>query len=296
MVAACRLTWTLVLSALPRVHFTGRFESHARRAAMCWTVWSSFPPYAPPTYAETTRTFSTGRPSVSAMYLRPSYTFCSPVRTRTTPSASGGQARALSGSMKAWSVKGVVKLARTTCAAEAIAPAASPRLTAMRESTFPAGWIAGAPGARAAAGERTGSRTSYSAAMSPSASSARAGVSAATTATASPTQRVTSPTAIMVGQSATTLPVKRLPGMSCQVATTATPGSARAADTSSDRSRARGCGVRSTAPNSIPGSERSSTYRASPRIFRAASTRSRRAPIPACDAPAAAVFPGAPRR
>ncbi len=54
--------------------------------------------------------------------------------------------------------------------------------------------------------------TSYSALMSPSASCARAGVSAATIATASPTQRVTSPTAIMVGQSATTLPMWRLPG------------------------------------------------------------------------------------
>ena len=75
--------------------------------------------------------------------------------------------------MKAWSVNGVTKLSCTTCAAEASAPSASPRFTAMRESTFPAVWIAGAAGARAASGERTGSITSYSAAMSPRASRAQ---------------------------------------------------------------------------------------------------------------------------
>jgi hypothetical protein len=41
--------------------------------------------------------------------------------------------------MKAWSAKGVAKLAWTTCAAEAIASSASPRFSASRVSAFPRG-------------------------------------------------------------------------------------------------------------------------------------------------------------
>ena len=162
--------------------------------------------------------------------------------------------------MKAWSVRGVVKLASTTCAAEASAFAASPRCSTSRERTFPFAWMRGAPGRQGGlrgfdgrkhvvarpdqvqgfTGQLRGLRRDKrhwrlrrSASLPP-----RLPTSAS--------QPRRAPCAGCPVCPATSQRLQRL-------------GSARAAEASRDRSLARGWGDLSTAPKSMPGSMMSST-------------------------------------
>ena len=81
----------------------------------------------------------------------------------------------------------------------------------------------GGAGGQGLVGGAQGRKDLVLSATSPRALRASSSLSAATRAIASPTQRVSSPTATRVGQSATTWPVRREPGMSSQVATRRPP-------------------------------------------------------------------------
>ena len=100
----------------------------------------------------------------------------------------------------------VVNVLLTTWAEPASAASTSPRANAVTSRRLPPGWIAGASGANAAAGEVTGRSSSTSTRTAFAAWRAWNCVSATTSASTSPTQRVVSPTAMNTGQSLTTRP------------------------------------------------------------------------------------------
>ena len=154
-----------------------------------------------------------------------------------------------SGSRKACSVKGVVKVRVTLWAAFARAVLASPRVTwrlwqtlSLSWTVFPKAkklsWMRGAPSARASSMLRTGSSSSQVTLTAFLAFSKISGVSATTRQTASPMQRVTSPSAIMTSQSWMRWPTW-LWGTSAAVSTPMTPSMAQALDESILTTRAR---------------------------------------------------------
>ncbi len=148
----------------------------------------------------------------------------------------------------------------TTCGLVASAWSTSPRAILDRPSRFSCrGFTCGAPGASDSSTESTAGSGSYVTATSAAAARAAAAFSAATTATMSPTQRASSPAATNAGQSGMSNPFQRSPGTSAAVATSTTPGWARAAVVSIASTRARACGESVTAPYNIPGTARSST-------------------------------------
>src|SRR5919204_257992 len=137
------------------------------------------------------------------------------------------------------------------------------------------GWTSGAPSRSAASGSSTGSSGSYSTRISRLASSAASGVSAATAATTSPSKRTT-PRAKSV-RSRTNGPY-RTSGTSSCVSTARTPGSSRAAETSTLLIRACGSPASRSLPWASPGKARSARYLAAPVAFSRASCLVTRVP------------------
>src|SRR4051794_26918469 len=175
---------------------------------------------------------------------------------------------------------------RTTRSAVAKAASTSP-VSYTAEAAMLSGALAcstGAPGAMAASASTTASRGSYSTSISSRASSATCRLSAITTATGSPTKRTVSVASGCCGAGRNVSSWKKAgiaggsaPRSAAEKAS-ATPARASAGRTSTERSRACACGLRSTAMCSIPGKRRSSTNAASPRSSRGSSVRRTLAP------------------
>ena len=136
----------------------------------------------------------------------------------------------------------------------------------------------GASGVSACSASVTGSSTSKSTAIRSAAWRAVSGWSAATIASGSPLKRTSLHAS--TGWSACSSPYVLRPGTSACVSTACTPGSAAAALVSSERIRARGCGLRSVAPQSMPSMPMSDEYSNSPRTFGIPSARSGLEPMP----------------
>jgi hypothetical protein len=107
----------------------------------------------------------------------------------------------------------------------------------------------------ASSGSKTAGTSSYSTRMRCAASSAISRLSAATAATFSPMKRTLS--RARTGMSRMLRPTRTSGGRSLPTSTAWTPGTSRAARVSVERIRACGSGLRRTAPNSIPGRDRS---------------------------------------
>ena len=135
-------------------------------------------------------------------------------------------------------MKGVLKDFVTVWAEAARATAASPRVTCLVWQRFPPLCTFGASGAIASAMEVTGFSTSYSTRIFSFAAFRMASVSATTRHTASPTQRVMSPTSIITSQSCCRWPTL-LCGTSFAVSTPTTPSIASASEASMETTRAR---------------------------------------------------------
>src|SRR4051794_27506600 len=175
---------------------------------------------------------------------------------------------------------------RTTRSAVAKAASTSP-VSYTAEAAMLSGALAcstGAPGAMAASASTTASRGSYSTSISSRASSATCRLSAITTATGSPTKRTVSVASGYCGAGRNVSSWKKAGIAGCSAPSSAaenasaTPARASAGRTSTERSRACACGLRSTAMCSIPGKRRSSTNAASPRSSRGSSVRRTLAP------------------
>ena len=204
------------------------------------------------------RTRECGSPSTFATSRKCSMT-CVATRIVITPFSSS-HATPASGSMKAWSMKGVRYVRSTTTSASRNPASTSPLRIFQREITFPVGSSWGASGRAAASGSKTPGRSSYSTVTRRAASSAASSVSAATSATGSPRKRTISSARTCVrarrGPTVVVWPGTSLKSTLCgtsrAVRTHRTPGTPSAAAVSIRRRRADGRDARTTFAWSMP--------------------------------------------
>ena len=253
---------------------TGRPTICAARPTARYSGYTcSFAPNPPPTSGAMVRTRSFGTSSISARSERMSNGTCVDTHTVKPPSASGTTMMPFV-SMGTGARRWFTNRPRTTTSAPASASVSQFISKACATLLPDSGQSSGAPSATAASTSVTAGSGSYIGTINSAASWARASVSATTMAMGSPTYRTTSLASTSrtkkgpssVPDSPSTFPLGGWGGRprSSASKTVTTPGSARAASTSTPESAAWGIMERANTARSAPSTAMFSRYRASP--------------------------------